>query len=225
MIRPRPTQRKRLDPNGQTRPTRSPLGRVAGNGSRESEREAHLLNLWLASLDEALATLIRQALTWGREHRETLPRSLAEAYEKTAQEAYAAAMTHENLAEQLQLARRQRRRSARQLEAPREPRGPLERIAATLGWRPPGVREKCLVHEQEQSLVALARRAEKRADAARMRLSSEEEQRRQLLLEAFEDAAARERLAFPGPDTAPQLEVRLGTRGCSHPRPRAAPRR
>lgn len=206
--RPRPTPRKRVESAGATRPPRASLGRVVGNGTREGDREAQLLNQWLASLDDAVAALIRQALAWGHDHRDNLPRALARSCARSIQQAHASAIAHEHLAEQLRAARGQRKKLEERLESWPSGLNLFSRAAAALGWASQGVQKARQELDESRALVELAKKAERRAAETRRKLQDASEHERRRLIEAYQAAllggsltfSERPRPAEPGED-------------------------
>lgn len=195
--RPTPNPRRRTESASAARPTRATLNRVAGNGTKESEREAQLLNQWLASLDDAVAALIRQALTWGQAHRDTHPRDLARRCARSIQQAHVSAVAHEHLAEQLNAAKAQRRELEKRLASWPSGLGAFSRAAAALGWTPQKVREIRQDIDESRALVAIAKRAERRAAETRREMQETAERERQSLLQAYQAALEEEGPTLP----------------------------
>ena len=207
-----------------TAPTSSRT-RITGDGSRESERVAQLANVWLASLEDSIAKLIRQALAWGQQHTDPVPRSLAKNYLNAEGEAQVAACAHEHITEQLEAARRQRGDLAKRVKAGPGGLKGLDKFTAALGWAPKSLRDLHEAHKHSQELVVMAKETEQHTADARRRAKAEAELHRQRLLAAYEKAhpptgprfRSRERTTT---EPAPGVAATPGphaSRGCGSP--------
>lgn len=203
-----PPKPKRAPAQRKARPTAptSSRTRITGDGSRESERVAQLANMWLASLEDSIAKLIRQALSWAQQHAAPLPRSLAKNYLNAEGEAQVAAFAHEHITEQLEAARRQRGDLVKRVKAGPAGLKGLDKFTAALGWAPKSLRDLHEAHKQSQELVARVRKTEQHAAEARRRTKAEAELHRQRLLDAYEEAHPRTGPRFRSRNEAPTAE-------------------
>lgn len=201
-----------------TAPTSSRT-RITGDGSREGERLAQLANIWLASLEDTIAEIIRQALAWAQQHADPLPRSLAKNYINAEGEAQVAALAHEHITEQLEAARRQRGDLAKRVkQGPAGLKG-LDKFTAALGWAPKSLRELHEAHKQSQELVAMVKETEQHTADARQRTKAEAELHRQRLLDAYEKAHPPTGPQFRQRDQAPTSEPAPKARAIPRPTP------
>jgi hypothetical protein len=203
-----------------TAPT-SARSRITGDGSRESERVAHLASMWLAAVEDSIGKIIRQALAWSQQHTDPLPRSLAKNFLNAVGEAQVAAFAHENITEQLAAARRQRGELAKRVkQGPAGLKG-LDRFTAALGWSPKSLRELHDAHKQSQDLVVMVKGTEQHTAEACRRSKAEAELHRQRLLDAYEKAHPPTGPAFPKRDPAPAPEPAPRARVIPRPTPGA----
>ena len=195
----------------------SARSRITGDGSRESERVAHLANMWLAAVEDSIAKIIRQALAWSQQHTDPLPRSLAKTFLIAVGEAQVAAVAHENITEQLAAARRQRGDLAKRVkQGPAGLKG-LDKFTAALGWAPKSLRELHEAHKQSQELVAMVKETEQHTADARQRTKAEADLHRQRLLDAYEKANPTTGPSFPKREQTPAPEQAAKARAIPQP--------
>lgn len=204
-----------------------PMGRtrVSGDGTREGEHLARIANLYISSLEDSIAALLRAALAWSQGHDQVMVQRLATHYLNALGEARVAALAREHVAEQLHAANRQRKDLAKRTKKGAAGLNGLDRWAAALGWTPKSLRDLMDAQKQADDLVEVVSDADRRVAADAQRLQAEVKRHQDRLLEAYENAHPPNYPTFPSRDQAPKPAAQAKGTAIPSPEPRPTPPR